>query len=56
MGRLEDAEGLYREALAGFQATLGAEHPHTRGTAADLEALLRGKAAAAAQAAAPRRR
>ncbi len=48
--------GLMREALAGRQATLGAEHTHTRNTATGLETLLRDKAAAAAQAAGRRRR
>ena len=47
-GRLEEAEALFREALAGFQLALGAEHAHTRGSAADLETVLRAKAAAAA--------
>ena len=54
MGRFEEAEGLLREALAGRQATLGAQHPSTQRSAANLETLLRDKAAAA-QAAARRR-
>lgn len=44
---LNVAEGLYREALAGLQATLGAGHSTTQRCAADLKALLRDKAAAA---------
>ena len=39
MGRLDEAEVLLREALAGFQLALGEGHPHTRDTTAALEAL-----------------
>ena len=44
-GKNDEAEPLYREALAGRQLALGADHTHTRGSAAGLEALLRDKAA-----------
>ena len=44
---LDEAEALFREALAGFQLALGAAHASTRNTAANLEAVLRAKAAAA---------
>ena len=40
MGRLDEAEVLLREALAGFQLALGEGHPDTRNSAALLEALL----------------
>ena len=41
MGRLDEAEVLLREALAGQQLALGEGHPDTRTTAASLEALLK---------------
>ena len=47
LGRFDEAEVLYREALAGRTLALGAAHAHTRATAANLECLLRMKAAAA---------
>ena len=50
-GRLDEAEALFREALAGFQLALGAAHAHTRNTATCLEDVLRAKAAAAQRAA-----
>ena len=43
MGRLDEAEALLREALAGQVATLGEGHPDTRNTAAHLEDLLKKK-------------
>ena len=46
-GRLDEAEALFREALAGKQLALGAAHASTRNTAANLETVLRAKAAAA---------
>ena len=48
-GPLDEAEALYREALAGLQASQGAAHAHTRTTAACFEVVLvlRAKAAAA---------
>ena len=46
-GRLEEARGLFQEALAGYHATLRAQHPHTQDVAADLETVLRSKAATA---------
>ena len=54
-GRLDEAEALFREALAGRQLALGAEHASTRNTAVGLEAVLRAKAAAAAPGARHRR-
>ena len=48
-GRLDEAEGLYREALAGRELALGAAHAHTQRTAADLERVLRARAAAVRQ-------
>ena len=50
-GRLDEAEALYREALAGQQLALGAAHADTQDTAAKLDSLLRAKAAAAQRAA-----
>ena len=47
LGCFDGAGVLYREALAGRTLALGAAHAHTRGTAANLEGLLRAKAAAA---------
>ena len=41
MDRLDEAEVLLREALAGRQLALGEGHPDTRDSAADLEALLK---------------
>lgn len=45
-GRLDEAEELYREALAGCKLALGAAHAHTQRRAARLERMLRAKAAA----------
>ena len=39
MGRHQDAEPLYVEALAVMEARLGAEHPTTRRVAANLAGL-----------------
>ena len=43
MCRWDEGEALLVEALVGYTATLGEGHPHTRGTAAHLEALRRGR-------------
>ena len=44
-GRLDDSEALYREALAGRQTALGEGHAYTQRAAANLEVVLRAKAA-----------
>ena len=40
MGRLDDAEPLFREALDAFRATLGDRHPHTLASINNMGQLL----------------
>ena len=40
IGRLNEAEPLFREALEGLRATLGPKHPNTLGSMNNLAALL----------------